>query len=146
MKSKFPLVAVIVSEFNWDITGKLLEGCLERFSEKEIPKENILVLKVPGAVEIPITAQKLAKQKKYEAVIGLGAVIRGDTDHYQFVCDQVSFGCQKVALENELPVIFGVLTTDSEEQALDRVGGKEGHKGKDAADAALQMIELFRSF
>lgn len=134
-------IAIIVSEFNQDITSKLLAGALERLKERGIAQEQIYTVKVPGAVEIPLTAQLLAKSKKYSAIICLGAVIRGDTDHYDYVCQQVSNGCQRVMLEQEVPVIFGILTTNTVEQAEDRVGGKEGHKGHDAADAALVMRE-----
>ena len=137
-------IAIIVSEFNQAITSKLLSGALERLQARGVAKDHIHVVHVPGAVEIPLTAQLLAKSKKYAAIICLGAVIRGDTDHYDYVCQQVSNGCQKVMLEQELPVIFGILTTNTVEQAEDRVGGKEGHKGHDAADAALVMCERIR--
>jgi 6,7-dimethyl-8-ribityllumazine synthase len=93
-------------------------------------------------VEIPLVAQSLAKTGRFAAIICLGAVIRGETGHYDYVCGQVSDGCQRVALDNDLPIIFGVLTTDNEEQALDRVGGRHGHKGREAADTAVTMISL----
>jgi 6,7-dimethyl-8-ribityllumazine synthase len=138
--------AVIVSEFNQTITNALRAGALARFKEKGIPDNNIHVINVPGAVEIPLMAQVLAKSNKYSAIICLGAVIRGDTDHYDYVCEQVSQGCQKVMLEQEIPVIFGILTTNTVEQAEDRVGGKEGHKGKDAVDAAVMMVERIKEW
>lgn len=134
--------AIIVSEFNQTITDKLLEGALSRFNERGIAKNDIYITHVPGAVEIPFTAQLLAKTKRYQAIICLGSVIQGDTDHYDYVCDQVSQGCQKVMLDYNLPVIFGVLTTHDEQQALERVGGKHGHKGEYCADAAIRMVAL----
>lgn len=137
--------AIIVSEFNENITNKLLDGAKNRLIERGVSELEIHVHKVPGAVEIPLIAQLLAKKKFYSAIICLGAVIRGDTDHYDYVCDQVSRGCQKVMLDHNVPVIFGVLTTNTEEQALDRVGGKEGHKGIYSADAALHMATLVNS-
>ncbi|NBX92438.1 MAG: 6,7-dimethyl-8-ribityllumazine synthase, partial [Proteobacteria bacterium] len=99
----------------------------------------------PGAVEIPLALQKLAELKQFDALIALGAVIRGETSHYDYVCNLVSSGCQKISLDSGLPVIFGVLTTETEEQAWDRCGGKHGHKGHEAADAACEMVALVRS-
>lgn len=137
-------VALVVSRFNEEITTALYEGAIERLKELEFANEHITVVWVPGAVEIPLTAQRLARADGYEAIICLGAVIRGETTHYDYVCDQVSMGCQKVALENDIPVIFGILTTENEEQARDRIGGKHGHKGRDAVDAALEMVSVLR--
>lgn len=134
--------AIIVSEFNRHITDKLLEGALSRFYDLGIREKEVFVTHVPGAVEIPLIAQLLAKSKQFHAIICLGAVIRGDTDHYDYVCDQVSQGCQKVMLDHNIPVIFGVLTTHNDEQALARAGGSEGHKGVYCADAAVQMASL----
>ena len=136
--------AVIVSDFNEAITSRLLSGAIGQLKERGIPDSHIFVVHVPGAVEIPLTAQMLAKTKKYAAIICLGAVIRGDTDHYDYVCEQVSQGCQRVMLEQELPVIFGILTTDDEQQAEERIGGAHGHKGIDAADAAIVMVETMK--
>lgn len=134
--------AIVVSEFNHEVTDKLFEGAYSRLIECGIDKTNITVKKVPGAVEIPLVAQLFAKTNKYKAIICLGAVIRGETDHYDYVCDQVSQGCQKVMLDYNIPVIFGVLTTNDEQQALDRAGGAAGHKGIYAADAAIHMAAL----
>jgi 6,7-dimethyl-8-ribityllumazine synthase len=134
--------AIVASQFNQIITDALLNGALERFAELNIAEENVTVVKVPGAVEIPLTAQLLAKTNKYQAIICLGAVIRGDTSHYDYVCEQVSQGCQRVMLDYDIPVIFGVLTTENEAQAQERVGGKEGHKGKDAVDTAIAMVSV----
>jgi 6,7-dimethyl-8-ribityllumazine synthase len=137
-------IAIVISRFNEEITQRLYDGAIKRLQEKNFPENHITVVWVPGAVEIPLTAQRLADSECYEAIICLGAVIRGDTSHYDYVCTQVSNGCQKVALDNDMPVIFGVLTTDNEEQALERVGGQHGHKGSDAVDAALDMVSVLR--
>lgn len=143
MKYNQPLkIAIIVSAFNHAITKRLCEGTLLRLKEHGLTDEQRDVYQVPGAVEIPLVAQQLAKLKKYDAIIALGAVIRGETSHYDYVCEQVSQGCQRVSLDYELPVIFGVLTTENEAQAWDRLGGQHGHKGYDAADCALQMVQL----
>jgi 6,7-dimethyl-8-ribityllumazine synthase len=141
MNNKF---AIIVSQFNESITNKLLSGCIERLSELGILSEQLDTFHVPGAVEIPLIAQQLAKTKQYQAIISLGAVIRGETSHYDYVCEQVSQGCQRVMLDFEVPVIFGVLTTENEAQAEARVGGHEGHKGRDAAETAFNMAALMR--
>jgi len=138
------MIAIVVSRFNEIITQRLLKGALERLQELNFSAEKITTLWVPGAVEIPLTAQRLARTKRYDAIICLGAVIRGETSHYDYVCDQVSTGCQKVALENNLPVIFGVLTTENETQALERTGGTCGHKGREAVDAAMEMIAVLK--
>ncbi|MBV9575149.1 MAG: 6,7-dimethyl-8-ribityllumazine synthase [Gammaproteobacteria bacterium] len=141
MKRKF---AIVVSQFNADITEKLLQGALMRLIEAGIEEENVTIVHVPGAVEIPLIAQLLAKTHQYHAIICLGAVIRGETSHYDYVCQQVSQGCQKIMLDYDMPVIFGVLTTNTVEQALARVGGKEGHKGKEAAEAAIMMVDIIK--
>lgn len=134
--------AIVASEFNQIITDALLHGALERLEELNVHKDDITVIRVPGAVEIPLVAQLLAKENKHQAIICLGAVIRGETTHYDYVCEQVSEGCQRVMLDYSIPVIFGVLTTENEEQAQDRVGGAHGHKGKDAVDAAITMVNI----
>jgi len=134
--------AIVRSVFNADVTEKLLAGAVARLKEHGVDADNIIAIDVPGAVEIPLVAQLLAKTRHYSAIICLGAVIRGETSHYDYVCQQVSSGCQKVMLEYELPVIFGVLTTENDEQALERVGGKHGHKGIEAADAAVAMVKV----
>lgn len=140
---QFP-VAIVVSRFNHEVTGKLLEGALGRLRERNFSEEQITVVWVPGAVEIPLAAQRLAQTGRYNALIALGAVIRGETTHYDYVCDQVSQGCSQVALQNDVPVVFGVLTTENEAQAFDRTGGKHGHKGADAVDAAVEMVLTLR--
>jgi len=135
-----PRIAIVISRFNEEVTEKLLEGAQQRLRELAVNDE--LVVWVPGAVEIPLIAKRLAITKKVDAIIALGAVIRGDTTHYDYVCKQVSDGCQAISLQNDLPVIFGILTTENEQQALDRVGGAHGHKGRDAVDAAFAMLSL----
>lgn len=135
-------VAIVVSEFNRDITQALQDGAIQQLLQRGVNADHILVVSVPGAVEIPLIAQRLAQSKRYAAIIALGAVIRGETTHYDYVCQQVSQGCQQVALTYDIPVIFGVLTTETEAQAWDRVGGEYGHKGTDAADAALAMYGI----
>lgn len=140
----FIKIAVVVSRFNEEITQRLHDGAVKRLQDMGFNEDQYTVAWVPGAVEIPFIAQRFAATKQYAAVICLGAVIRGDTTHYDYVCQQVSFGCQKVALEKNIPVIFGVLTTENEEQALERTGGTHGHKGSDAVDAALDMISVLQ--
>lgn len=138
-------IGIVVSDFNIHITEKLLEGALNRLKVKGKTDKDITIIHVPGAVEIPLVAKALALTEEYAAILTLGAVIRGETSHYDYVCEQVSQGCQKVMLDHMVPVIFGVLTTENDEQAYERVGGKHGHKGEDAADAALHMIEVIKN-
>jgi 6,7-dimethyl-8-ribityllumazine synthase len=135
-------IAIVISRFNEQVTQKLYDGAMERLSELGFPSDRITVVWVPGAVEIPLTAQRLARTDKYEAIVCLGAVIFGETRHFDYVCEQVSQGCQMVALSHDLPVIFGVLTTNNMEQALDRVGGKKGHMGRSSVDAAYEMVSV----
>lgn len=135
-------LAIVSSRFNIEVTDLLLEGALQRLKELDYDLEKVPVYHVPGAVEIPLVAKKLAKSKHYHAVVCLGAIIRGETTHYDYVCQQVSQGCQQVMLEHELPIVFGVLTTENKAQALDRCGGAHGHKGRDAIDCALEMATL----
>jgi 6,7-dimethyl-8-ribityllumazine synthase len=137
----FP-IAVIVSTFNEPITSALKEGALQRLAELGFRDKDIVVVEVPGAVEIPLIAQLLAQKNQVQVIIALGAVIRGETTHYDYVCQQVSQGCQRVMLDYNLPVIFGVLTTENEGQAWDRLGGTHGHKGRDAADCAVLMHNI----
>jgi len=135
--------AIVISEYNQDITDKLLEGALDKLIISGIPSSSIAIIKVPGAIEIPLVTKVLAKSKRYQAIICLGAVIRGDTDHYDYVCQQVSYGCQKIMLDFEIPIIFGILTTNTLQQAEARVDvNQEGHKGIEAAEAALTMVKV----
>jgi 6,7-dimethyl-8-ribityllumazine synthase len=142
-KSSFA-VALVCSRFNGEITKSLLEGCVARLKEAGFSENQITVMWVPGAIEIPIAAQRLAQQGVFEAVICLGAVIRGETDHYDYVCDQVSQGCQHVALQNDIPVVFGVLTTRDEAQARARSSTKENHKGREAAESVIEIVSALR--
>ncbi len=135
-------IAIVTSKFNENVTQALYQGAYNRLLELKFSAEQITSVWVPGAVEIPLAAQSLAFTDRYAAIICLGAVIRGETSHFEYVSEQVSYGCQRVALDHEIPVIFGVLTTDTEEQALDRCGGAHGHKGCGAADAACDMISV----
>lgn len=134
--------ALVVSRFNELISGKLLEGAVDCLTRHEVQDKDITVLWVPGAFEIPQIAQEAAKNKNYDAVICLGAVIRGATPHFEYISAEVSKGIAQVALAQSKPVIFGVLTTDTIEQAIERAGTKGGNKGYDAANAALEMLNL----
>lgn len=133
--------AIVVARFNHFITDRLVEGCLDTLKRHEVKDEEIELIRVPGAFEIPLAAKKLA-HKDYDAVICLGAVIRGDTSHYDYVCSEVSKGIANVSLESGKPIIFGVVTTDTIEQAVQRAGTKSGNKGGDAAISAIEMANL----
>lgn len=135
-------IAVVVSQFNYFITDRLRNGCVEKLLAHGIEAAQLTVVEVPGAFELPLMAKHLLSVGQYDAVIILGAVIRGETQHFDYVCQQVSAGCQQVSLELKKPVIFGVLTTNNETEALERVGGCHGHKGHDAAAAALVMVDI----
>lgn len=135
-------IGIVVSKFNEHITSELLKGTLEVLKKHKIADSQLVIAWVPGAFEIPLIAKQLASSKDFEAIICLGAVIRGDTPHFEYVSDQAATGIQQVALEKGIPILFGVLTTDNEEQALQRIGGSHGHKGKEAAIGALEMIDL----
>lgn len=136
--------AIIVGRFNEFIGSKLLSGAMDGFKRHGVEEENIDIIWVPGAFEIPLVAKKLAKTKKYDAVICLGAVIRGATPHFDYVSNEVSKGIANVSLETEIPVIFGVLTTDTIEQAIERAGTKVGNKGYDAAVSSIEMANLLK--
>ena len=135
-------IAVVAARFNEEVTTPLLEGCLARLRESGVPEKSIFVGRVPGAFEVPLAAKWAAKTGRYAAVIALGALIRGDTPHFDYISQACSHGLMDVSLEAAIPVAFGVLTCDTVEQALARVGGSMGHKGGEAADAALAMLEL----
>ena len=134
--------AIVVSRFNQDITSQLLQGALQKLKESSISDNNITVVHVPGAVEIPFAAQQLAKTQNFNVIITLGAVIYGETDHYHYVCEQVSQGCQRVMLDEGIPTIFGVMTVRTMQQALARTGGEKGNMGADVASAAIEMISV----
>jgi len=135
---------IVIARFNEFIGGKLLSGALDALNRHGAEEDNIEIAWVPGAFEIPLTAKKMAKSKKYDAVICLGAVIRGSTPHFDYVSSEVSKGIAHVSLETEIPVVFGVLTTDTIEQAIERAGTKGGNKGFDAAVTAIEMANLFK--
>ncbi|MBR1397636.1 MAG: 6,7-dimethyl-8-ribityllumazine synthase [Selenomonadaceae bacterium] len=136
--------AIVVSRFNEFITSKLLGGALDTLKRHETNEDDIDTFWVPGAFEIPLVAKKLAASKKYDAVICLGAVIRGSTSHYDYVCNEVSKGIAQVSMSTEVPTIFGVVTTENIEQAIERAGTKAGNKGSDAAVSAMEMANLLK--
>jgi 6,7-dimethyl-8-ribityllumazine synthase len=136
--------AIVAARFNRVITDALLEGAVTTLAEHGVPADHVSVVQVPGAFEIPLTAKRLAASGRYEAIIALGAVVRGGTPHFEYVAGECARGVNRVALEENVPVIFGVLTTDSDEQARDRAGGKDGNKGIEAALAGLEMVTLLR--
>lgn len=135
---------IILSRFNDFIGSKLLSGAIDELKRHGVSEDNIEIVRVPGAFEIPLTAQKFAQTGKYSAIITLGAVIKGSTSHYDYVCAEVSKGIAQVSLQTGIPVIFGVLTTDNIEQAIERAGTKAGNKGSDAAKSAIEMVNLFK--
>lgn len=136
--------SIVVSRFNESISGKLLEGALDCLLRSEVREQDITVIWVPGAFEIPLAAQTAAKDPNTDAVICLGAVIRGGTPHFEYVAAEVSKGVAQAALNTGKPVIFGVLTTDSVDQAVERAGTKAGNKGFSAASSALEMVSLMQ--
>lgn len=135
---------IVVSRFNEFITSKLLGGALDALHRHETADDDITVAWVPGAFEIPVAAKKMAESGKYDAVICLGAVIRGSTTHYDYVCNEVSKGVAQVGMSTGVPTIFGVVTTENIEQAIERAGTKAGNKGVDSAVAAMEMVNLFK--
>ena len=137
-------VGVVCARFNDFIVSRLLAGCEDTLLRHGVREEDIAVSWVPGAFEIPLIASKMAKSGKYDAVIALGAVIRGSTSHYDYVCSEVSKGVAQVALNSDIPVMFGVLTTDTIEQAVERAGTKAGNKGSECAQGAIEMVNLIR--
>ena len=138
-------VGIVAARFNEFITSKLVGGALDGLKRHDVKEEDIDVAWVPGAFEIPLIASKRAKSKKYDAVICFGAVIRGSTSHYDYVCSEVSKGIANVSLNSDIPVMFGVLTTDNIEQAIERAGSKAGNKGYECATGAIEMVNLIRA-
>ncbi len=134
---------LVCSRFNEFITGKLLEGAQDTLLRHGVMEQEMEICWVPGSFEIPYAASKMAKSKKYDAVICLGAVIRGDTPHFNYIASEVTKGIAKISLETGVPTIYGVITTDTLEQAIERAGTKAGNKGRDAALAAIEMVNLF---
>lgn len=137
-------IAIVVARFNEFITNKLLGGALDSLKRHEIDDSNISVAWVPGAFEIPLIASTLAKKNEYDAIICLGAIIRGNTSHYDLVCNEVSKGIANISLQNDIPVMFGILTTENIEQAIERAGSKAGNKGFDCATGAIEMVNLVK--
>lgn len=137
-------VAIVVSRFNEFVTGKLLAGAVDALVRHECKEEDITVAWVPGAFEIPMVAKKLAAAKKFDAVVCLGAVIRGATPHFDYVCAECAKGIAQAGMESGVPVTFGVLTTENIQQAVERAGSKSGNKGVDAALAAMEMVNLYK--
>ncbi len=136
--------AIIVSRFNEFITKRLLEGAMDALLRHGCKEDDITVFYVPGSFEIPVTAKRIAKTKRYDAIICLGAVIRGETPHFEYIASEVAKGIATVSLEQEVPVVFGILTTDTLEQAIERAGSKLGNKGFSAAISAIEMANLFK--
>lgn len=137
-------IGIVVARFNEFVTSKLLSGAMDGLIRHGVSDDDVTVAWVPGAFEIPLIASKMAKSGNYDAVICLGAVIRGATGHYEYVCNEVSKGIATVSLESGIPVLFGVLTTENIEQAIERAGTKAGNKGYDCAVSAIEMINLIR--
>ena len=137
-------IAIVAGRFNEFITSKLVGGALDVLKRNDVSEENIDIAWVPGAFEIPLITKKLANTGKYDAIITLGAVIKGSTPHFDYVCAEVSKGVAQISLQSELPVIFGVLTTNNIEEAIERAGTKAGNKGADAAFSAIEMINLIK--
>jgi len=137
-------VGIVASRFNEIIVNKLLAGAVDGLVRHGVKESNITAVWVPGAFEIPIVADKMASSGKYDAVIAVGAVIRGSTSHYDYVCNEVSKGIAQVGLKNGIPVLFGVITTENIEQAIERAGSKAGNKGYDCALSAVEMVNLIK--
>lgn len=137
-------LAIVASRYNGYIVERLIRGCLESLNRGGVAEDNITLVRVPGAFELPVVAARLARQKKYAAVIALGAVIRGETPHFNFICNECANGLARIAIKLDLPVIFGVLTVDNAGQAEDRSGDEESNKGSEAAMTAIEMISLLK--
>jgi len=135
-------IGIIAARFNGQLVDELLRGCLRRLHDLGVDETRVKILRVPGAYELPVAAQALARTRQYKAVICLGAVVRGDTPHFEYVAGEAARGIARVSLDEALPVVFGVLTTNTMEQAQARAGGAHGHAGERAADAAVEMIAV----
>ena len=138
-------IGIVAARFNDFIVSRLIGGCEDTLLRHGVREEDISLAWVPGAFEIPLIASKMAKSGKFDAVIALGAVIRGSTSHYDYVCSEVSKGIANVSLNSDVPVLFGVLTTDTIEQAIERAGSKAGNKGSECAQGAIEMVNLIRA-
>lgn len=139
-------IGIVASRFNELITSKLISGAKDALIRHGVDENNITLVWVPGAFEIPLAAKKLAEKKEFDAIISLGSVIRGATPHFDYVCNEVAKGVATASLETGVPIAFGVLTTDTIEQAIERAGTKAGNKGFEAAVTAIEMANLFRDF
>ena len=137
-------IGIVAGRFNEFITSKLISGALDGLKRHNVDEDSIEIAWVPGAFEIPLVASEMARSKKYDAIICLGAVIRGNTSHYDYVCNEVSKGIAHVSLDTGIPVMFGVVTTENIEQAIERAGTKSGNKGYDVAAGAIEMINLVK--
>lgn len=138
-------VAVVVSRFNGFVTDKLLSGAVDGLVRNGVSENNIAVFRCPGAFEIPAVARKIVESNKHDAIICLGAVIRGETPHFDYIAAESAKGVGQLSLSSKVPVVYGILTTDTMEQAVDRAGGKAGNKGFDAALSAIEMVNLFKN-
>ena len=136
--------ALVVSRFNGFVVDSLLSGAIDALVRHGVPEKNLTIVKVPGAFELPLVAKRLAESKKFDAIIALGAVIRGSTPHFDYVAGECAKGLGQVGMQQDLPVVFGVLTVDSIEQAIERAGTKAGNKGADAAMTAIELVSLLR--
>jgi 6,7-dimethyl-8-ribityllumazine synthase len=137
-------LAIVVARFNAHITGPLFDGCREELNGHGLDLETLKTFEVPGCFELPLVAKALAASGRFDAVICLGAIIRGDTPHFDFVAAETASGIQRATMDTGVPVVFGVLTTDNEEQALERIGGAAGHKGREWALTAIEMVHTMR--
>ncbi|MDI9358910.1 MAG: 6,7-dimethyl-8-ribityllumazine synthase [Phycisphaerales bacterium] len=137
-------VGIVVSQFNWEVTNKLLEGSLTALQECRLNPDDISIYWVPGAFEIPAITRRLVQSNKFDLIVCLGAVIRGETSHYDYVCNEVSRGISQLCLTADIPIIFGVLTTNNAQQAFDRAGGIHGNKGYDVTRAGIEMVTLVK--
>lgn len=142
MLAKGQTFGLVASRFNDFMTKELVSGCIDTLTRHGAEDKDITVAWVPGAFEVPLVAQKMAKSKSFDALICLGTVIRGATPHFDYIASEVAKGIAKVSLDNSMPVIFGIITADSIEQAVERAGSKDGNKGRDAALSAIEMINL----
>jgi 6,7-dimethyl-8-ribityllumazine synthase len=136
-------VGIACARFNEEVTSRLLDGAVAALRGAGVAEKDLTVVHVPGSFELPLAAQRLARTKRFDAVVALGAVIRGETDHYDYVCLAAEEGTLRVSLDEDIPVMFGVLTCDTDEQAMDRCGGRHGNKGADVALDALRLLDLY---
>lgn len=137
-------IAAVVARFNAGVTGALYDGCRDELESRGLPADALTLVEVPGCFELPLAAKKLAASGGFDVIICLGAVIRGETPHFDYVSSATATGVQQAALDTGVPVVFGVLTTDNEQQALDRIGGAQGHKGREAALTAIEIAQTMR--